>query len=397
MAHPFLSQHAVQGRLVDERNARRNFLSLSGKALLVAALPPATVWSETAHASPAASVPQAAGGSLYQDALVIDGNSTPFIGQLFRDEHAKEQLEIVRNSGISALKTTLGGLAPFEGTVRDVADAQDLVDRHPELFLKVTRHDDLERAKREKKLGLIFSFETTSMLEDKIDRIETFRRMGVLVMQLSYNRKSPFGCGCLDGDTDGVTPLGREAIAKMNALGVALDLSHANTATTAEGIALSSKPAIITHAGCRAVFSHPRNKEDREMKALADKGGVMGIYMLPFLTEDTRQPMLEDYMRHMTHALKVCGEDHVGMGTDTSIFEVTDDDLKDMAKSREELGKLGVAAPGENRPLYIPDANTPRKQELVADALLRHGYSARVAEKVLGLNFSRAFKDIWTA
>lgn len=229
------------------------------------------------------------------------------------------------------------------------------------------------------------------------NRIELFRELNVLVMQLTYNRKTPFGCGCLDGDTEGVTKLGREAIAKMNSLGVALDLSHANAKTTADGIALSSKPVIISHAGCRDVFEHPRNKDDRVMKALADKGGVMGIYMLPFLTEDTRQPMLVDYMRHMTHAINVLGEDHVGIGTDAPFFPYTDDDIRQQQKYTEERIKQGMAAPGENRPYFIPDVNTPLKLELVADAMLKQGISERVTEKVLGLNFQRVFKDIWTA
>jgi membrane dipeptidase len=75
------------------------------------------------------------------------------------------------------------------------------------------------------------------------------------------------------------------------------------------------------------VHAHPRNKRDEELRALADKGGVIGIYMMPFLCESTRQPTLDDYMRHMVHALSVCGEDHVGIGTDISPFEVTEDAL----------------------------------------------------------------------
>jgi membrane dipeptidase len=107
--------------------------------------------------------------------------------------------------------------------------------------------------------------------------------------------------------------------------------------------------------------------------------------------------MLADFVQHMTHALKVCGEDHVGIGTDTAFFTVTAAELKAMAEEAESRRKQGVGAPGENRPPWIPDINTPRKLERVADALLKHGYSARVIDKVLGLNFSRAFKEIWTA
>ncbi len=383
---------------------RRQMLTLSGSALLGALLPPVAAADalgsmdkaagESLRRNPFQAAVVKDGSVLYRDAFVFDGNTLASIADQCRTQ---QDLQAVRESGITALKSTLGGAqGTFEETVADIGATQALIERYPDLFIKVIDHNDLQRAKQANKVAIILSFEAASMLEGNVERIELFRQFDILVMQLSYNHKSPFGCGCLDGDTDGVTALGREAIAKMNTLGIALDLSHANTRTTADGIAMSKRPAVITHAGCRAVFMHPRNKEDREMKALAEKGGVMGIYMLPFLSADTRQPMLEDYMRHMVHALNVCGEDHVGIGTDSLFFTVTDNDLKDIAKQEEERNKAGLGAPGENRPPYIPDLNTPRKLERVADALLKHGYSDRVAEKVLGLNFSRVFKEIWT-
>ncbi len=335
---------------------------------------------------------------IYRNAFVLDCNTLASIGLLAKDGNLASELQAIRDSGLGALKSTLGGAnGTFEEAVADIAAAQQLIEQHPELFIKVVRHADLERAKPENKVAVIFSFEAALPLEDKLDRIDLFRNLDVLVMQLSYNHTTPFGVGCLDGETGGVTELGRKAIARMNELGVALDLSHSNTQSTAEGIALSAKPPVITHSGCRAVFNHPRNKRDQEMKALAGKGGVMGIYMLPFLTPDDKQPMLADYMQHMVHALDVCGEDHVGIGTDSMFFTVTDKDLQAIKADEQHRRKIGVGAPGENRPPYIPDINTPRKLERVADALLKHGYSARVTDKVLGLNFSRAFKETWTA
>jgi membrane dipeptidase len=332
---------------------------------------------------------------LYRNAFVLDCNALESIGCQFDDA---PRFDALAGSGVTALKTTLGGAnGTFEEAVADIAAAQALIEDHPERFIKVRSHADLERARTGNKLAVIFSFEAASMLAEKLERIDLFRKLDVLVMQLSYNHTTPFGAGCLDGETGGVTELGRNAVARMNTLGVALDLSHSNTRSTAEAIALSTKPPVITHSGCRAVFNHPRNKRDQEMKALADKGGVMGIYMLPFLTPDDKQPMLADYMQHMLHALKVCGEDHVGIGTDTAFFTVTEVELKALKQEAEDRRRQGVGAPGENRPPWIPDINTPRKLERVADALLKHGYSARVADKVLGLNFSRVFKEIWKA
>lgn len=380
---------------------RREFLALSGGLAVTAMVPWRNGLAALAATPPngKASLPviSPAAAKLYQNAFVLDANTLASVGYTQYEKDAAKALQAIRDSGLTAFKSTLGGAgADFERTVADIAAVQSLIDRHPDLFIKVVRHEDLDRAKPEGKIAIILSFEAATMLDGKIDRIEPFRQLGVLVMELTYNHKTPFGCGCLDGQTDGVTSLGRKAIAEMNKLGVALDLSHSNDSTTLDGIRLSTRPAVITHAGCRAIFNHPRNKTDREMKALAEKGGVMGLYMLPFLTVDTHQPTLTDYMRHMIHALDVCGEDHVGIGTDSLFFTVTSEDLQQIAEVEAQRKKAGVGAPGENRPPYLPDVNTPRKLEFVAAALLKHGYSARVTDKVLGLNFRRAFQEIWT-
>jgi membrane dipeptidase len=378
---------------------RRQFLALSGSAAFVAILPSRAAPNQPVHSRPVPYAGNAASDAshLYNAAFVLDANTLASIGYEQFEPDPDGVLKTIHGSGLTALKSTMGGdSGSFEQAVADIAATQSLIEKYPGWFLKVTGAADLDRAKPENKVAIILSFEAASMLDGKIDRIDLFRQLDVLVMQLTYNRKSPFGCGCLDGDTDGVTALGRQAIARMNALGVALDLSHANAQTTADGIALSKKPALITHAGCRAVFDHPRNKTDHDMRALADKGGVIGIYMLPFLTPEHRQPMLADYILHLTHALNVCGEDHVGIGTDSLFFKVTDDDLKAIAVQEAERSKTGLGAPGENRPPYIRDINTPRKLELVTDALLKKGYGASVVEKVLGLNFRRAMKEIWS-
>lgn len=370
---------------------RREFAKSLGGAAALATLSPVLGW---ARDEPTVS---AAAAKLYRNAFVLDCNALPGIGSLLGEFDQEEMFKVLRECGVTAVKSGLGGPSGnFEEAVADIAAADQLMEKRADLFVNIRTHGDFERAWKERKLGVIYSCEAVDMLEGKIERIELFRRLGVRVMQLSYNHRSPFGVGCLDGETDGLTELGRKAIAKMNEVGVALDLSHSNTQTIAEGIAASTKAALITHAGCRAVYMHPRNKEDREMKALADKGGVMGIYMLPYLTAPPKQPMLEGYMQHLEHALKICGEDHVGVGSDVNFFRVGESDLEEMKKVAEKRKADGIAAPGEERPTYIPDLNTPRKMELIADALLKRRYKSSVVEKVLGANFKRVFGEIWT-
>lgn len=366
---------------------RRDFLG----AVSAAAAATATRAAAEPQISPEAS-------ALYARAIVFDANAIPPVQDKF--PYPKSMLDMARNSGVTAMKTTLGGIdEKFEDTVGEIAFMQSLVEEYPDVYMQIRVAPDFERAKREKRMGILLSFEAATMLEDKLDRIELFRGLGVRVMQLTYNKASPFGMGVLGDAQAGLTPLGKKAVAKMNEQGVAIDMSH-NNETTAFGILdISKKPPLITHAGCKAVYEHPRNKSDRLLRALADKGGVVGIYDLPYLTPSPKQPTLDDYMAHMTHALNVCGEDHVGIGSDSQL-ESFDTSAKGMAEFHEDEAhrqKAGLAAPGEDRPPYVIGLNTPRRCEVIADALLRRGHSARVAEKVLGRNFIEALTRIWHA
>jgi membrane dipeptidase len=221
--------------------------------------------------------------------------------------------------------------------------------------------------------------------------------MDVLVMGLSYNLPTPFASGVMSRASTGLTALGREAVQRMNARGVTLDVSHSDEPSSLGALAASTKPVLITHAGCATVHPHPRNKSDRLMRALADKGGVMGIFELSYLTQRA-QPSLAVYMRHMTHALKVCGEDHVGIGTDGLLtpFDTSPDSMAEWNKEIARRKASGVAAPGEGPPPFVVGLNRPDRSEVIAGELLRRGYSARVAEKVLGSNFLRVFRETWT-
>jgi membrane dipeptidase len=334
---------------------------------------------------------------LYRRAFVLDCNLAPNLdGQL---PLSQATLDTLRGSGVTVMKSTIGGFNDtMESTMEEIGFYQQLFEVHPDVFMQVRRPSDFATAKRENKLGIIFSFEGVGMLEGKTDRIELFRHLGVRVMQLSYNNTSTFGSGVLvAADSAGLTELGRSAVAKMNESGVALDLSHANPATTRDAMAASTRPVLITHGGCSAVHAHPRNKTDEQLRALAEKRGVIGIYDLPYLTASPRQPEVKDYIDHMAHALSVCGEDHVGIGSDQSVqpFDTSPEALEGFRKIEEQRHAAGVAAPEEDRPLYVVGLNVPNRCEIIADSLLERGYPARVTEKVLGSNFARAFSEIW--
>jgi membrane dipeptidase len=335
--------------------------------------------------------------SLYDRALVVDGNlSPPFRNELPLPDAS---LDLVRNSGVTAVKMSLGGFDnDFESTLFGIAAAQRVFERHADVFMPVRRHADFAEAKRTRRMGVILSFESVVMLGEDVKRIAIFRGLGVRIMQLSYNTASPFGTGVLGDSSAGLTPLGRKAVEAMNASGVAIDISHANERTALDVLAASAAPPLITHAGCAAIHPHPRNKSDALLRAVADKGGAVGIFSLPYLVASPKQPALDDYLAHLTHALSVCGEDHVGIGTDGSLpaRDTSPAALEAFRAQEEQRRKAGVAAPEDDgRPHLVLGLNTPRRSEIIADALLKAGYSSRVAEKVLGRNLADAIGRAW--
>ncbi len=372
---------------------RRRFLLLSAATAANAALP--RIATGIAPETPA-SQPRWTG---YDQAMVIDALGGPdgSDGPL-----SARQLADVQASGVTAVNLTIGALGSgtdvFEQTFERIGYWEREIDVHPDVLMKVKSAADLDRAKASRRLGIIYGFQDATPLGDDAGRVELFSRFGVKIIQLTYNRRNLLGDGCLEAANAGLSRLGREVVERMNALGVLVDLSHCGHRTTLDGIAASQKPVAITHAGCAAVADLPRNKTDEELRLLARKGGVIGIYFMPFLRMKG-QPMAEDLIRHLEHAVDVCGEDHVGIGTDGGIsgIELTPEFVRHHREDVRNRRRLGISAPGEEEDVYtfLPDLNTPRRLETLAGLLLKRGHSETRVAKILGGNFARLFREVW--
>lgn len=339
------------------------------------------------------------GDSVYERSIVIDALANPGSMNVSwppRGPLSQKQRDAIASSGITAINVTVSA-DTFEATTRNIALWQGEADRYPTLLAIVRRHDDIARAKKDKTLGLILGFQNTEMLERDLSRIDVYERLGVRIIQLTYNDRNLVGDGCLEPGDAGVSAYGRQVVERMNALGIAVDLSHCGTRTTADGIALSKAPPLITHSGCREVYRHPRSKEDRELKAMADKGGVIGIYFMPFIGPGPGAPTTEMLMRQIDHAIKVCGVDHVGIGSDlsTTPIEETPEYLREAKAFADARAARGISAPDEERPLFIPELNHSRRIEGVVRGLSQRKYPETTIEKIIGGNFHRAFKEIW--
>jgi len=346
----------------------------------------------------------AAGSTVYRDAIVIDGlgglgNSATGDGPL-----ADNYIQDVRSSGLTCVHMTIlpvGTTAPdaaFAQAVLGIGEMEREIDRHPDVLCRIRTVADIEAARKSARTGLIYGFQDGVAFETDLSRLDEFHRLGIRVVQPTYNRRNLLGDGCLEPANAGLSKAGVEAVERMNALGILVDLSHCGRQTAADATRLSKKPVAFTHTGCAALVDLPRNRTDAELRACAEKGGVSGVYFMPFLSEG-RQPTAADVVRHLEHMIDVAGEDHVSLGTDGGVSaETLDQAYKDrFAGFVRDRRAAGIAAPGESEEgyLFASELNTPRRFETLADMLSARKHSDARIEKILGKNLVRLFSETW--
>ncbi len=305
-------------------------------------------------------------------------------------------------SGLTTVNVTLGYVAgpgdPFELTVRDIAATDRMIRDHAADVTKILTAADIRRARADGKIGLLYGFQNGAMMGNDASRVDVFADLGVRVFQLTYNPANRIGDGSMAPENRGITPFGREVIARLNERRVMVDLSHSGQRTCLEAARISRAPISINHTGCRAVTDLPRNKTDEELRLVAERGGFVGIYFMPFLNL-SGHATAEDVVAHIDHAVNVCGEDHVGIGTDGTVTQI--DDLKDyeakLAKEIADRRAAGISATGERPDTYpfVVDLRGPDQFRKLARLLEAKGYPPRRVEKILGLNFVRYAETIW--
>jgi membrane dipeptidase len=343
----------------------------------------------------------------YDAAIVIDGLGGPGDGSSdpgapYTAAHMKD----VRDSGVTCAHTTIGVVgsmppdAAYVEVVRNILWYEREIDNNPQTLMRVRTVADIVQAKRNSRTGIVYGFQDGVMFETDLSRLQDFHRLGVRVIQPTYNRRNLLGDGCLEPANAGLSKTGVEAVEQMNEFGILVDLSHCGRKTAADAIRVSRRPVAFTHTGCAALADHPRNRTDAELRAVADKGGVSGIYFMPYLCEG-RQPTSADIIRHLEHMIDVAGEDHVSIGTDGNISaQVLDQAYKDaFAENIRERKAAGISAPGETEAgyLFASDLNMPRRFEVLAGMLVERGHGAKRIEKILGGNLMRVFGETWKA
>ena len=240
-----------------------------------------------------------------------------------------------------------------------------IVTKHHQYVGIARTPDDLWMHKHQGKKSIMLGIENGHALEGRLDNLRHFAQRGIIYMTLCHNGDNDI-CDSARGEHthNGVSAFGREVIKEMNRLGIMVDLSHAGEKSFYDALELSKTPIVCSHSSCRTLCDHPRNLTDDQMRALAQKGGVMQVTLYHgFLVKDG-EATLDDAMRHLDHAIDVMGIDHVGLGTD---FD-GDGGIRGLASSAELL-------------------NYTRE-------LLKKKYSEADIQKLWGGNFLRVMKEV---
>ncbi|MFN3944859.1 MAG: dipeptidase [Allosphingosinicella sp.] len=331
-------------------------------------------------------------------------SSTTGVDGVRRQGIEQRVIDDARTAGLTAVNVTLGYVAgdmePFEHSVREIGIWDWRIRERPGDLLKVLTAADIGRAHADRRIGIIYGFQNAEMLGDDVTRADIFADLGVRIVQLTYNPVNRFGGGAMAPADTPLTELGRAAIARLNDNRLMVDLSHSGERTCLEAARASRQPISINHTGCRALTDLPRNKTDAELRLVAERGGFVGIYFMPFLSPRS-VATAADVVAHLVHAVQVCGEDHVGIGTDGGTTGI--DDMTDFrARIAEQIARRrasGIGATGENADTlpFVEELSGPSQFRDLAARLDRHGWTTGRIEKVMGLNFLRYAREVWGA
>ncbi len=299
-----------------------------------------------------------------------------------------------RASGITAIHHAIGigGPAAKEQALTFLAIWGNYIARNSHVFTGVDKVSDILRAKRDGKVAVIMGLQNADQFQ-RPDDVKTFFEIGLRCAQLTYNSQNRIGSGSTDRVDGGVSDFGAAIIAEMNAVGMLVDLSHCGDRTTLDAIDISPKPIAITHSNCRALIEHPRVKTDEAIKALAAKGGVMGITGVRNFVSKSEPTTIVHYVDHIDHVVKLVGIDHVGIGTDSDLngYDDTSPEMNKMLRGAYKDSyafREKIDVDGFDHPLKIYD---------LVEELIRRKYSDDNIRAVLGGNFQRLLTSTWGA
>lgn len=313
--------------------------------------------------------------SLHKDAVVVDLHSDTLLDvQAGKRDIALQSpvghvdLPRLREGGVD-VEVFAAFVHPNEagrGFARatDLLDAFDrLVTAHREAIGRATTVEEIDQLLRAGRVAAVLSVENGSALEHDPTNLDRLYARGVRIMSLTWNHSNGLADGALEQRHGGLTSLGRQVLARMQDLGIVVDVSHLSPRSFWDVLASTRGPLVATHSNASGLTPHARNLADDQLRALARRRGVVGVTFYPAFTGGAS---LEYVLNHIDHLVKVMGVDHVALGSDFDGFNQRVHGLEDVSK--------------------LPNLTA---------GLLARGHNPEDIKKILGGNALRVFKQVW--
>ncbi|MCX5768355.1 MAG: membrane dipeptidase [Gemmatimonadetes bacterium] len=296
-------------------------------------------------------------------------------------------------SGISAfhIAVGMGGPGAYEDSYRYLALQNGFIASHPQWFARIDTAADFDRAKKSGRAGLLLGLQNSEHFRTAKD-VEAFHALGQRVSQLTYNTRNMIGNGSTERRDEGLSDFGVSIVERMNAVGMAVDVSHCGDRTSLDAFEVSKKPVLITHSNARALASgHPRTKPDEVIKAMGKAGSVMGITGVRMFVKGSEPTTIESLLDHFDHVAKLTGPEHLGVGSDMDLHgydALPPDQIKAIQAGYKAV--YGFRAKTD-----IEGVDHPKRMFDLTEGLTRRKYTDAQIEGILGGNFKRVLGEIW--
>ncbi len=285
----------------------------------------------------------------------------------------------------------IGGRQAYESVLLFVAAWNSFIAAHPEWLVRIDQAGDLDTVLGSGHVGVLIGLQDSDHFRRPED-VDLFHSLGQRVSQLTYNSRNLIGNGSTERVDGGVSDFGAAIIARMNQVGMAVDVSHSGDRTTLDALDLSKRAVLFTHSNCRALNpGHPRCKTDEAIRKMAAQGGVMGITAVRMFVKATEPTTIEDLLDHYDHVRDLVGPEHLGIGTDSDL-----DGYDRMPADENKRLRAGYKGSyGFRDRIDIDGMNHPKKVFDLTEGLIRRKYSDADIRAILGGNFKRALTEIW--
>jgi microsomal dipeptidase-like Zn-dependent dipeptidase len=331
------------------------------------------------------------GKSKSKRALLVDAMQHSF------PERAR--FEEWRRGGIDCVNITLAIWEDARDTLKVIGKWNRLFEANADLIALAESVADIERIAKSGRTAVLFGFQNTSPFEDDIELVGIFAKLGVRIVQLTYNVQNNVGAGYWESPEIGLSKVfGRNVIAEMNRHGMLVDLSHCNERTCRDAIEVSKLPVAITHANPAEFVGQDielkgRNKSTEVVKAMAKRKGVIGLSMYPRLMRDGSNATIDTFCDMLCWTVELVGVDHVGFGTDFYTGWPQTEIVWWRAGRFARQSPLAISSKFANWPKWF---RSPTDFPKLLEAIAKRGFSDAELGKIAGGNWLRLFRQTWS-